>query len=118
VQDQRDSGARCTWKFHGEPRPEQQTAVKDMAGYDIGVLCAPPGAGKTVMGCALIACHRTSTLVLVHRSVLLDQWRESAMQFLGLKKKEIGIWKGAKPRLTRRLDIAMLPSLSRSEDWL
>ncbi len=117
VQDQRESGARCTWKFHGELRPEQQTAVKEVAEYDIGVLCAPPGAGKTVMGCALIARHRTSTLVLVHRSVLLDQWRESAMQFLGLKKKEIGIWKGAKPRLTRRLDIAMLPSLSRADDY-
>jgi superfamily II DNA or RNA helicase len=117
VQDQRESGARCTWKFHGELRPEQQTAVKEMAEHDIGVLCAPPGAGKTVMACALIARHRTSTLVLVHRSVLLDQWRESAMQFLGLKKKEIGIWKGAKPRLTRRLDIAMLPSLSRADDY-
>jgi superfamily II DNA or RNA helicase len=117
VLDQRECGTRCTWKFQGELRPEQETAVREMAGHDIGVLCAPPGAGKTVMGCALIARHRTSTLVLVHRSVLLDQWRESAMRFLGLKKKEIGIGKGATPRLTRRLDIAMLPSLSRAEDY-
>ncbi|MDP2136800.1 MAG: DEAD/DEAH box helicase family protein, partial [Candidatus Didemnitutus sp.] len=70
----------------------------------------------TVMGCALIARARTSALVLVHRAVLLDQWRETAMQFLGLKRKEIGVWRGRSPRLTRRLDIAMLPSLSRAED--
>ena len=117
IQDQRDEGTRCAWKFHGDLRPKQQTAVREMAGHDIGVLCAPPGAGKTVMGCALIARHRTSTLVLVHRALLLDQWRESAMRFLGLKKKEIGVWKGAKPRVTRRLDVAMLPSLSRAQDY-
>jgi len=117
VQDQREQGARCAWKFRGELRPEQETAVKTMATHDIGVLCAPPGAGKTVMGCALVARHRTSTLVLVHRAVLLDQWIESAIRFLGLKKKEIGVWKGAKPRITRRLDIAMLPSLSRATDF-
>lgn len=116
VQYQREEGVRIGWKFHGELRPEQQTAVKEMVAHDYGVLCAPPGAGKTVMGCALIARHRTSVLVLVHRSLLLDQWKESAMRFLGLKNKEIGVWKGAKPRLTRRLDIAMLPSLSRVED--
>jgi superfamily II DNA or RNA helicase len=38
------------------------------------------------------------------------------MQFLGLKRKEIGVWRGRSPRLTRRLDIAMLPSLSRAGD--
>lgn len=40
------------------------------------------------------------------------------MQFLGLKRKEIGIWKGSKPRQTRRLDIAMLPSLARTPDYV
>jgi len=117
VLDQRISGTRCAWAFSGELRPEQQIAVREMAGHDIGILSAPPGAGKTVMGCALIARHRTSALVLVHRSVLLDQWRESAMRFLGLKKKEIGVWKASNPRLTHRFDLAMMPSLSRAEDY-
>ncbi|MEO6874824.1 MAG: DEAD/DEAH box helicase family protein [Opitutaceae bacterium] len=116
VQDGRQTGARVTWKFQGERRPEQETAVRVMLKEDTGVLCAPPGAGKTVMGCALIARARTSVLVLVHRAVLLDQWRETAMKFLGLKRKEIGVWRSQSPRLTRRLDIAMLPSLSRADD--
>lgn len=116
VQDGRQTGARVVWKFQGELRPEQETAVRTMLKKDTGVLCAPPGAGKTVMGCALIARVRTSALVLVHRAVLLDQWRETAMQFLGLKRKEIGVWRSRSPRLTRQLDIAMLPSLSRAED--
>ena len=117
VHDQRDGGRRCAWSFKGQLRAEQQDAVREMEDHDIGVLCAPPGAGKTVMGCALIARHRTSTLVLVHRSLLLEQWKDSAVNFLGLKKKEVGIWRGAKPRLTHRLDIAMLPSLARTVDY-
>jgi hypothetical protein len=68
------------------------------------------------MGCALIARARTSALVLVHRAVLVEQWRETAMRFLGLKRKEIGLWRGPTPRLTGRFDIAMLPSLVRVEN--
>ena len=116
LQDARQTGSRVAWKFQGALRTDQKAAVRKMIGEDNGVLCAPPGEGKTVMGCALIARARTSALVLVHRAVLLDQWRETAMQFLGLKRKEIGVWHGRSPRLTRRLDIAMLPSLSRTED--
>jgi superfamily II DNA or RNA helicase len=118
IQDARPEGNRMRWTFHGELRPEQEVAVKEMAKHDYGVLCAPPGAGKTVMGCALIARHRTSTLVLVHRTLLLDQWRKEAGRFLGIvKRKEIGIWRGATRRLTRKLDIATLPSLARAENY-
>ena len=117
IQDARSDGKRARWTFHGELRPEQEAAVQEMAKHDYGVLCAPPGAGKTVMGCALIARHRTSTLVLVHRTVLLDQWRKELGRFLGIaKRKEIGVWRGATRRLTQKLDIAMLPSLARVED--
>ena len=118
IQDARPVGNRVRWTFHGELRPEQSAAVQEMAKHDYGVLCAPPGAGKTVMGCALIARHRTATLVLVHRTLLLDQWRKEAGRFLGIaKRKEIGIWRGATRRLTRKLDIAMLPSLTRVENY-
>jgi superfamily II DNA or RNA helicase len=116
VQDARESGTRVSWKFQGDLRAGQEAAVRRMISEDHGVLCAPPGAGKTVMGCALIARSRASAMVLVHRAVLAEQWRETAMQFLGLKRKEIGIWRGSSPRITHRLDIAMLPSLARTEN--
>jgi len=116
MQEAREFGSRIAWRFQGALRPEQMTAVRHLLASDHGVLCAPPGAGKTVMGCAMIARARTSVLVLVHRSVLLDQWRLTAMRFLGLKKKDIGVRRGRTSRLTGRLDIAMLPSLSRAEN--
>ncbi len=116
IHDARPPAPRIKWKFSGELRPEQERAVQAMAAHEHGVLAAPPGSGKTVMGCALIARHRTATLVLVHRSVLLDQWRQELMRFLGLKKKEIGLLRGKTGKRTSRLDIAMLPSLARVEN--
>lgn len=116
IQEARADAPRVRWTFHCELRGEQERAVREMVKHDYGVLSAPPGAGKTVMGCALIARHRTATLVLVHRAILLEQWREEAGRFLGLKRKEIGVWRGKESRLTGRLDIAMLPSLARWEN--
>jgi len=65
LQDTRQTGTQVKWKFEGELRPKQETAIREMLKEDTGVLCAPPGAGKTVMGCALIARARTSVLILV-----------------------------------------------------
>jgi superfamily II DNA or RNA helicase len=62
-----------------------------MLEHDDGVLQAPPGAGKTVMGCAVIAERKVSTLILVHRKPLMEQWRSRLQQFLELEKNEIGI---------------------------
>jgi hypothetical protein len=38
----------------------------------MGVLIAPPGAGKTVMGCYAIAKRNVPTLILAHRKPILD----------------------------------------------
>ncbi len=43
---------------------------------------APPGAGKTVMACKIIADCKVSTLILVHRQPLLEQWKERISSFL------------------------------------
>lgn len=116
VHDARPAPPRVRWKFAGELRPEQERAVRAMAKHEHGVLSAPPGAGKTVMGCALIARHRTATLVLVHRALLVEQWRQEAARFLGLTRREVGVWRGKASKPTGRLDIAMLPSLARHEN--
>jgi superfamily II DNA or RNA helicase len=91
IEDQRPSRPSCEVTFHGTLTANQQLAVDAMLAHPDGVLIAPPGAGKTVMGCAIIAARKTPTLILVHRRPLLEQWRSRLETFLGLEKKEVGI---------------------------
>lgn len=74
-------------KFSGTLRDEQQLALKTIAsrfktGTWGGILRAPPGWGKTVWSCALIAELKVPTLVVVHKEFLLNQWRDRIEQFL------------------------------------
>jgi superfamily II DNA or RNA helicase len=91
IDDRRPDPAPCEFAFHGTLTADQQTAVDAMLTHDDGVLLAPPGAGKTVMGCALIAERKVPALILVHRKPLLEQWRSRLETFLGLDKKDIGV---------------------------
>ena len=90
IDDRRPESTSTELSFRGTLTPEQQTAVDAIVCHDDGILQAPPGAGKTVMACAVIAARGVSTLVLVHRKPLLEQWRSRVGEFLGLDKKQIG----------------------------
>ena len=113
IEDERHVGEANDLTFQGELTPIQQAAAKAMLQHDIGVFVAPPGLGKTVLGAYLVAQRRRSTLVLVHRQQLLDQWVAQLSMFLGIDEKEIGIIGGGKKKPNGRLDVAMLQSLGR-----
>lgn len=83
-----------------------------MLAADDGVLVAPPGMGKTVLGAYLIGARKTSTLVLVHRKPLLDQWISQLSRFLDIDPKLIGQIGGGKHKPTGTLDVAMLQTLA------
>jgi len=96
VQDERYGGMAVAFRFHGVLQAEQDTAVREMLRSDNGVLVAPTGFGKTVLAAWLIAKRKTNTLILVHRTSLLDQWRERLAMFLGISVGEIGSFSGEK----------------------
>src|SRR5690606_32326815 len=52
-----------------------------------------------------------------HRSQLLDQWKERITTFLGIPTKEIGTLSGSKKKLTGKVDVGMLQTLTKLEDF-
>ncbi len=116
IRDERVDGAALELEFSGKLNESQQSAARAFLQHDVGVLCAPPGWGKTVLATHLIASRGCSALVLVHRKPLVDQWIERLCEFLDIAPKSIGRLGAGRRRLTRRVDIAMVQTLARSDD--
>jgi superfamily II DNA or RNA helicase len=113
IRDERSNGDPISVTFVGTLTAPQRAAVAAMAAHETGVLVAPPGAGKTVMATALIAKRATSTLVLVHRRPLLEQWISRLAEFLDISPDEIG--SPAKTPGPSGVDVAMVQTLTRRE---
>lgn len=127
ITDQRLKGHKIDVAFQGQLRIEQKQALKNMMAYDIGILNATTGFGKTVVACGMIAERKVSTLIIVPTDTLLTQWYNSLEKFLEINeplptyhtktgmekhyKSCIGTLKGGQNKLTGIIDIAMMQSL-------
>lgn len=83
--DKMEKGAPINIKFLGTPRPIQlpilNSTISQMENDDGALICAGCGMGKTAMA-LYIACHfKVKTLIIVHKTFLLNQWRERIAQF-------------------------------------
>jgi len=117
IQDERIQTSPLQLRFTGELRPDQKTALDVLVKHDTGVLHAPPGFGKTVTAAAVIAQRECSTLIIVHTTALLRQWRLQLAGFLSVETKDIGtLGGGRKTQLTGLLDIAGVRSLAKLDD--
>src|SRR5213594_622963 len=113
IRDERHDGQPLRATFHGELRPEQKLAADAILKHETGVLSATTAFGKTVVAAWLIAQRNASTLVLVHRRQLLDQWVERLAAFLDISAKSIGRIRGGRKTPTGLLDVAVIQSLVR-----
>ncbi|HEY5785056.1 MAG TPA: DEAD/DEAH box helicase family protein, partial [Microlunatus sp.] len=112
INDLRNPGAEIEVAFNGTLDDRQALAVSAILAHDDGVLVAPPGSGKTVIACAIIAERAVSTVVLLDRKVLADQWRERIRDFLGIKPGQLG---GGRTKLSHVVDLMLLPTLARRD---
>jgi hypothetical protein len=83
-------GAPIDATFHGTLTPLQSDALTAVLAHDVGVLVLPTGVGKTVVATAAIAARNRSTLVLVNRRPLLEQWRARRVPGMRRERHRMG----------------------------
>ena len=133
IEDKRTKGRKLNISFKGELRESQIPAVETMLNNETGILHAATAFGKTVVCCDMIARRGISTLILVDRADLMNQWIKRLDEFLDIdeelpeyqtktgrtrkRKSLIGNLQGAHDTLTGIVDVAMIRSLKKKDGF-
>lgn len=109
--DERKKQPTVAFHFSATLKEYQNAAVAASDVKDIGVIVAPPGSGKTVIGLKIIAQKQQPALIIVHRKQLAEQWMERIETFLNIPKNEIGKVGQGKSKIGKSITIATIQSL-------
>ena len=112
VSDQTHGGELIDADFHGTLSMQQAEVMNKLLKDNYGTLSATTGFGKTVVATAVITERKVNTLVIVHRTQLMEQWVERLAAFLDIPQKEIGKIGGGKNKITGKVDVATIQSLN------
>jgi len=111
--DKRKKLKNIDFQFNAKLREHQQSAIEIASKKDFGVIVAPPGSGKTIVGLKIISDRSQPALIIVHRKQLVEQWIERIETFLGIPKHEIGRIGQGKSKIGNKITIATIQSLSK-----
>ncbi|MFY7938838.1 MAG: DEAD/DEAH box helicase, partial [Flavobacterium sp.] len=109
--DERKLKPSIPFVFNASLQNHQLDVIETVSKKDFGVIVAPPGSGKTVIGLKIIADKRQPALILVHRKQLLEQWSERIEAFLGIPKRDIGVIGQGKSKIGKQITVATIQSL-------
>lgn len=120
--DYRTDGSALTYTSRFKPRhSDQERAAKESAALLLSgtnhVLRAPTGWGKTVIGTEVALRYGRSTLILVHKEDLIEQWQNSIRMLTGCKLSDIGLIRGNKCDYEHQFVIAMLQSVAKDQRY-
>lgn len=95
---------------------DYQAPVPELAEqWQQGVFIGPCGCGKTATGDGIIAHVMQPTLWITHTMDLLQQSMDSAVKFLGLSGKQIGVIQGEKMSIGSHITFATVQTLSKRD---
>ena len=97
-------------------RPEQNDAIKEIKKSDFSICVAPPGFGKTLLGAKIFELRACSTLIVVNKNMLLNQWIERFVDYFAYDKKDIGYLGKGHNKLNGQIDVATMQSLKNDPD--
>jgi superfamily II DNA or RNA helicase len=113
-EDERVEGHPVKFNSKIQLREDQIPAVEKIMSTDDGILQAGTGKGKTIMSIEIMARYGKTTLILVHKEFLMDQFSGHIKNLLGLSDDEIGYARG-NPKTwkwkDRKVVIGMLQSV-------
>jgi superfamily II DNA or RNA helicase len=115
--DMMEKGKPINIIFNSKLKPNQVEIVDNTIKHiDVnggGLICAGCGVGKTVMGLYLACHYKVKTLIIVHKTFLLNQWKERIEQFTNAK---VGIIQQNRIEVEDKdIVIGMLQSIARDK---
>jgi superfamily II DNA or RNA helicase len=110
-------GEKIKLNFKGEMRDVQKKILDEvipaLEKNDGGLMCLGCGAGKTVLALYIASYFKVKTLVIVHKSFLLNQWKERIEQFTDAK---VGIIQRDKVDIDgKQIVIGMIQSIAKDK---
>ena len=75
-------------------------------------ILAPTGSGKTLIALEVVNKLKKKALIIVHTSVLLQQWKDEIVKFFGIQEKQVGQLGGGKKKL-EDVTVALIQTLMR-----
>lgn len=121
VEDDRSKGYPIKVPSKIQLKDDQKPAVDAVMLAGDGILQAGTGKGKSVMACEVISRFGRTTLILVHKEFLMDQFTGHLKNWLGLTDDDIGYARGNPRGWTwkdKKVVIGMLQSIYANIDGL